>query len=171
MNIQTADSGVMRRPQAHVISGPVVPLPDASAAFRRWTTLRLTSPQSASVTRATRRDTSRPPTIRLSDDQIAALARTAMPLLPMFLAASGVRLWLRAKEAREDRGAARDLIDGWIVLAAMPPDSSYVDAAAIAAETGITSRRVIRLLYTLALLRLVEFDPDTDRYRVRRWPQ
>jgi hypothetical protein len=89
----------------------------------------------------------------------------------MFLARSGVRLWLRAKEAREDRGAARDLVDGWIVLAAMPPDSAYVDAAAIAAETGITTRRVVRLLYTLALLWLVEFDPNADRYRVRRWPQ
>ncbi len=109
--------------------------------------------------------------IRLSEDQIAALARTEMPLLPMFLARSGVRLWLRAKAAREDKGAARDLIDGWIVLAAMPPDSRYVDAGAIAAETGITTRRVTRLLYTLALLWLVELDPDTNRYRVTRWPQ
>jgi hypothetical protein len=164
-------SGVMRRPRAQVSSGPVVPLPDASAAFKRWNSFRLTEGQASFVARALEREARRAPMIRLSDDQIAALASTEMPLLPMFLARSGVRLWLRAKDAREDGGAARDLIDGWIVLAAMPPDSSYVGAGALAAETGITTRRVTRLLYTLALLWLVELDPDTNRYRVTRWPQ
>ena len=92
-----------------------------------------------------------------------------MPLLPMWLNRAGAVVWLRAKDARDDKDAVRDLVDGITVLVAMPSDSRYVGAAAIAAETGLTTRRVARLLHTLALLTLVEYDPGSDMYRVQRW--
>lgn len=165
-----APSGAMLRPIAGFrASRPELPLPDPSAGMRRWNTLRLTGPQAESAARSIQKGAARPPKIRLSDDQIAALARTAMPLLPMWLNRAGAVVWLRAKDARDDKDAVRDLVDGITVLVAMPSDSRYVGAAAIAAETGLTTRRVARLLHTLALLTLVEYDPGSDMYRVQRW--
>jgi hypothetical protein len=109
------------------------------------------------------------PAIPLADTQLASLARRQIPLLPLWLAGVGSQVWFAATGAYDDGMVSRALLDGWVVLAALPPDSNYVRGKDIATETGISNMRVSRSLYTLALLRIIEHDSPTGRYRLARW--
>jgi DNA-binding MarR family transcriptional regulator len=69
-------------------------------------------------------------------------------------------------EILEDTRLSRSLLSGLLMLAALPPDGSYVGNAELARTLAMPMSTAHRYITTLVAAGLVERDPSTRKYRL-----
>lgn len=102
--------------------------------------------------------------IKLTDAQLERIGRRS-PVLRFWLSDVRATLTDRAEDSYDDATLAQTLLRGFVVLASLPADRSYVNSAAVAQQLGYSPRQVARLLNTLAALGVVEHHPNSNTFR------
>jgi DNA-binding IclR family transcriptional regulator len=74
----------------------------------------------------------------------------------------------QAKANYDNQRLSRPLLYGFVLLASIPVDGSYVRDTELAWNLGFSQYRVDRLLKTLTALKLLECHPETRLYRLSR---
>ena len=108
--------------------------------------------------------------IELSQHQVDQVVRDAAGTSNMTLLLSGLEDIRQAldtePEQLQDSRLSRSLLQGLLLLAAFPPDGSYIAIAELARMLAMDPSTVHRYISTLVAVGLVERDPGTRRYRL-----
>jgi hypothetical protein len=109
--------------------------------------------------------------VDLSADQVARVVRAASDggnLLTLLRGLDDVREALAARRPAEleDPRLSRSLLHGFVLLACMPADGSYVGVIELAKRSGGSPSSTHRYLATLIMVGAVERDPLTREYRL-----
>lgn len=112
--------------------------------------------------------------LELGSEQVAQVLSAAAGSGNFQLALSGLSvdetILAALPEQAEILRLSRSLLQGLVAFASFPADGSYVTLKAAAGRLGMPSSTTHRYLSTLVRVRLLEHDPATRTYRLRRSP-